>query len=132
MGQWAERFRDYAKYMRRIPGGLDEDASILDGVAVEFALYHQAPGRWPAGVLTSGRVHLWASQLQSVAAHLEECAADMPATVRQLRRVAKELQGWTGGLRSTGTFRLDEVAEPDEVDPDAPTQRMLRDALREK
>jgi hypothetical protein len=108
----------------RRPEPLDADASVLEQVASEIRAAASTTGDWPHGVITRGRVLVWASGLASVASHLREALGDeLEATEGWLRRTAAQLRGHAEGLRGTGEW----TPVVDEVDESADTRRMTRD-----
>lgn len=104
----------------RQPAPFEAQADVLDQVAVEIAFRAKAPGDWPHGVLSKGRVLVWAGSVMSVVHFLKEAVGDdLAATQHNLRITALRLQGHATGLRGTGEWAVvGEMTTSDLPDPE--------------
>lgn len=117
----AERLFVIASTLKHIAEPLDADATALEQVADELDAAGRTIGDWPHGILTKGRVLVWAHSILAVTHHIEEQVGhDMEATVGFLRRTSAEMLGHATGLRATGTWAVqgEFELEPDPVEPE--------------
>lgn len=122
----AERLCVIAEALRRRQEPLDADASALAQVGFEIDAAGRTAGDWPHGIITQGRVFVWANSILGVTHHIEEQVGhELEATVGFLRRTAAEMKGHATGLRPTGQWAVQgefELADdPLEHEPAAPT-----------